>query len=262
MIGPGAADWSLQPSFELAVALLFINGAPVRHARLFARCKVLLAASCLSLTILLGVVSPAQASSSADFPQQPPATHVLDEGHVLSRASSQDIDRVLQNFGEERVDAKVITVAKLDYGLTLQQLGDDLLARWGPPPGDSEGTGQSRLLLLIDAQTRSTAVVASEGLSGRLPAELLESTAETTMALPLRSADRYRQATLDAIARLSTVLRGGEDPGEPLVEEAPAVVSNIPSKEETESSNAFTWVVVLLVVGTVVPMATWWVFSR
>jgi uncharacterized protein len=46
------------------------------------------------------------------------------------------------------------------------------------------------------------------------------------------------------------------------MQEAPAVVSNIPSKEETENSNAFTWVVVLLIVGTVVPMATWWVFSR
>ena len=40
------------------------------------------------------------------------------------------------------------------------------------------------------------------------------------------------------------------------------VNSNIPSREETAGSNAFTWVVVLLVVGSVVPMLTWWVFSR
>jgi uncharacterized protein len=116
--------------------------------------------------------------------------------------------------------------------------------------------------LLIDSQTRTTAVVASKSLTGRLPAELLESTAESTMATPLRTADRYRQATLDALSRLSTVLSGGEDPGEPAVEEAPAIVSNIPSKEDTESSHAFTWVVVLLTIGTVVPMVTWWVFSR
>jgi uncharacterized protein len=99
-------------------------------------------------------------------------------------------------------------------------------------------------------------------LTGRLPAELLTSTADTTMAYPLRSADRYRQAVLDAVNRLDVVLHGGEDPGEPILEEAPALASNIPSKEETESSHAFTWVVVLLVIGTVVPMATWWVFSR
>jgi uncharacterized protein len=58
------------------------------------------------------------------------------------------------------------------------------------------------------------------------------------------------------------VIDGGEDPGEPDVPEAPVVVTNIPSQEETASSNAFTWVVVLLVVGSVVPMLTWWVFSR
>ena len=226
-----------------------------------ARWKSLLVASGMALAILFGAVSPAQALSAANFPQQAPASHVLDEGHVLPRASAQEIERELQAFGNERVDAKVITVPKLDYGVSLEQLGKDLLARW-TPAGETETTAPSRLLLLIDAQTRSTAIVASQGLTGRLPAELLESTAETTMAMPLRSADRYRQATLDALSRLSTVLGGGEDPGEPLVEEAPTVVSNIPSKEETQNSNAFTWVVVLLVVGTVVPMATWWVFSR
>jgi uncharacterized protein len=40
------------------------------------------------------------------------------------------------------------------------------------------------------------------------------------------------------------------------------VVSNVPTRQETQESNAFTWVVVLLVVGSVVPMVTWWVFSR
>ena len=38
--------------------------------------------------------------------------------------------------------------------------------------------------------------------------------------------------------------------------------TNIPTQEETESSNATTWIVVLLVLGTIIPMATWWVFSR
>jgi uncharacterized protein len=40
------------------------------------------------------------------------------------------------------------------------------------------------------------------------------------------------------------------------------VVSNIPTREETANSKGFQWVIVLLVVGTIVPMLTWWVFSR
>jgi uncharacterized protein len=160
------------------------------------------------------------------------------------------------------VNAKVITVSRVDDDISLQQLGEDLLNRWQSAEGGRESGAPPLLLLLVDAQTRSTAVAAAEGLSGRLPTELLRSTADTTMALPLRSADRYRQASLDALNRLGAVLRGGEDPGEPLEEEAQTLASNIPSKEETESSHAFTWVVVLLVIGTIVPMATWWVFSR
>jgi uncharacterized protein len=82
------------------------------------------------------------------------------------------------------------------------------------------------------------------------------------MAQPLRDGGLYRQALLDGLNRLSTVLAGAEDPGPPPQAEEIAVVSNVPSAEETASSNARTWLIVLLAVGTVVPMATWWVFSR
>jgi uncharacterized protein len=217
----------------------------------------------LALALCMGLVSPALAVSAQDFPRQVPSGHVIDGAQVFSRASSQEIERALEGFSDERVDAKVITVDRLDYDLNLNQLGDDLLSQWQETPSPEDGSRPSLLLLLIDGQTRATAIVASSGLQGRLPSELLTSTAETTMALPLRSAERYRQATLDALKRLEIVLRGGEDPGEPAQqEEAPALVSTVPSKEETQGSHAFTWVVVLLVIGTVVPMATWWVFSR
>ncbi|MFN9622966.1 MAG: photosystem II repair protein Psb32 [Cyanobacteriota bacterium] len=235
-----------------------LTGAPAGPVPSLARWRRILLLSLLSLALVCGVVSPAQALSSADFPPQAPATHLLDQAEVFSRASSQDIERELASFNDERVDARVITVNRLEDDLTLTQLGEDLLSRWQT----ADGGAPPLLLLLIDAQTRSTAVVAASGLRGRLPAELLRSTADTTMAFPLRSADRWRQASLDALSRLGVVLRGGEDPGEPLQEEAQALASNIPSKEETESSHAFTWVVVLLAIGTVVPMATWWVFSR
>ena len=63
------------------------------------------------------------------------------------------------------------------------------------------------------------------------------------------------------VGRIEVVLNGGEDPGPPVQLERSSIPSNIPTAEETENSNAFTWVVVLLVVGTIVPMATWWIFS-
>jgi uncharacterized protein len=105
-------------------------------------------------------------------------------------------------------------------------------------------------------------VVTSPGLVTQLDASLLRSTARTTMAQPIRDGGRYRQGSLDAMTRLLTVLQGGEDPGEPITADVVSQPTNIPTKEETKSSNAFTWIVVLLTVGTIVPMLTWWVFSR
>lgn len=213
------------------------------------------------LLSLLLPLAPAAALSLSDLPAAPPPARVLDTADVLSRASRAEIDRQLQDLDGERVDARLITVTHLDYGLDLSQLGTQLLERWS---ADSKGGGEgdAQLLLLIDTQNKATAIVASPALQRQLPAALLKSTARSTMAQPLREGDRYRQASLDALTRLRTVLQGGEDPGEPVEAEVAVPVSNIPTAEETREGNGLTWVVVLLVVGTVVPMLTWWVFSR
>jgi uncharacterized protein len=220
----------------------------------------------LVLTLLvMAPIDVALAVSVKDLPGAPPAATVLDSADVLSRASRGEIEKQLEGFRAERVDARLITIPRLDYGLSLEQLGQELVQRWTPPANTATAgvTAQDPLLLvLVDAQTKAAAVVASEPLQRQLPPELLRSTARTTMAMPLREGNRYRQASLDGLTRLATVLRGGEDPGEPEVAEEAVVTTNIPSHEETERSNGFTWVVVLLVVGSVVPMLTWWVFSR
>jgi uncharacterized protein len=151
----------------------------------------------------------------------------------------------------------LITIDRLDYGVSLDQLGQQLLQKWHDAAPD-----QSRLLVLLDTQTRAAALVADPSVERQLTPDLLRSTARTTMALPLRSGDRYRQATLDGLERLATVLAGGEDPGEPVEETVTAPARTIPTQEETAQSNAFTWIVALLAVGTIVPMLTWWIFSR
>ena len=216
-----------------------------------------LLAALAALLLLFWPVSSALALSAADFPDTAPQERVVDSAGVLSRAASAEVARELESFLAEKVDARLVTVNQLDYGLGLAELGEQLALRWRDP---ASGSGQ--LLFLIDSQTNSAAVVSSPDLAGRLSNTLLRSTGRTTMALPIRDGARYRQASLDGINRLLTVLQGGEDPGEPVVAAAVAVPSNVPSREETAASNAFTWVVVLLVMGTIVPMLTWWVFSR
>ncbi len=236
---------------------------PLTHPFAAASLRRLLTGLTLSMALLLALClagAPAQALSANDFPASPPSSHLIDAGDVFSRASRAEVENQLEALGAERVDARLVTLNRLDYGLTLDQLGQQLLDRWAASSAD--GVDANQLLLLIDTKTKAAAVLASPQLQRQLPPDLLRSTARSTMAQPLRDGDRYRQATVDALDRLAAVLRGGDDPGEAVIEAAPVLASNIPTHEETESSNAFTWVVVLLVVGSVVPMLTWWVFSR
>ncbi|WP_398327005.1 photosystem II repair protein Psb32 [Vulcanococcus sp.] len=219
-----------------------------------------LSAVLLSAALLfacLALPAAAGATGAADFPGQPPASHVIDQADLLSRAADTELDRRLQEFGGDHIDARLVTLRRLDYGLSLDALGEQLMERWSADEPD-----RSLLLLLIESQNNSAAVVASPDLEGQLPGELLSSTAISTMGLPLREGARYRQASVDALDRLAVVLNGGEDPGPPQLAERMPIETNIPTREETQSSNAFLWVVVLLVVGTLVPMITWWVFSR
>lgn len=215
-----------------------------------------MAALTCSLSFLI-LPAAAWAIAASGLPAAPPQERILDTGDVLSRAAIGELSKTLDSFSAERVDAHLITINRLDYGLSLPQLGQELLDQWS-----EAGSDPNQLLFLIDSQTNSAAVVASPGLEGQLDATLLRSTARTTMAQPIREGGRYRQGSLDAMNRLLTVLQGGEDPGEPPSAEVVSQPTNIPTKEETATSNAFTWIVVLLVVGTLVPMLTWWVFSR
>jgi len=222
---------------------------------LFKSLQLFIAASlCLFLAV------PAVfALSPQDLPAQPPEKAVLDSADVLSRAGKNEIEARLNQLESSKVDARVITLRKLDYGLSLTGFGEELVERWSNNDNISE---RPLILFLEETQNKQAAIVVSAELSDQLPDALLRSTARTTMSQPMRDGERFRQASMDGIERIAVVLNGGEDPGPPVQIERTTLPTNIPTVEETSESNAFTWVIVLLVVGTIVPMATWWVFSR
>lgn len=221
----------------------------------FKSLQLLIAASlCFFLAVPAGF-----ALSPQDLPAQPPDKAVLDSADVLSRAGKNEIETRLNQLESSKVDARVITVRKLDYGLSLTGFGEELVERWSNNDNTSE---RPLILFLEETQNKQAAIVVSAELSDQLPEALLRSTARTTMSQPMRDGERFRQASMDGIERIAVVLNGGEDPGPPIQIERTALPTNVPTVEETSESNAFTWVIVLLVVGTIVPMATWWVFSR
>jgi len=210
---------------------------------------------------LLGLVvlaPPSIALTVADLPAAPPVQErVVDQAEVFSRAAAGELNRHLSELTSYGVEANLVTLGRVDYGSTPAAVATDLLERW------QQQDPQERLVMLVETRTGQVAAVGSLALAQRLPPNLLKSTAEDTMAGQLRRGDGYRLTMLQGIQRLNTVLAGENDPGPPIRKAAlPAVRSNVPSREETAASNALTWVAVLLGLGTVIPMLTWWVFSR
>ena len=214
----------------------------------------LLLALLLSIVLLMPAGS-AIAIAAQDFPVQAPDTHLIDGGEVLSRATNGELSKRLERLEQDHINANLVTLRRLDYGIDLDGFTEQLLQRW-------TGSDDGSLLLVVETATNSAAIKADSNVLQRLPESLLVSTADETMALPLRDGDRYRQAVNDGLSRLETVLAGGEDPGPPQIAETQQLVSNVPTKEETAESNAWVWISVLMVLGTLIPMATWWVFSR
>nr|YP_002048713.1 hypothetical protein PCC_0043 [Paulinella chromatophora]ACB42503.1 hypothetical protein PCC_0043 [Paulinella chromatophora] len=199
------------------------------------------------------------AISAKDFSVSLPSDLIIDSANVLSRATLSELDKRLESFVENKIEARIITIKQLDYGLTLNKLSSDLIERW---ESNSENSDPKLLLLIIDTQANNANIIASNSLQPKLSVDLMRSTAELTMNIPLREGEHYRQASVEALDRLEKVLNEGEDPGPPVRIDSKNAIGNIPTQEQTASSNAFTWVIGLLVVGTIVPMLTWWVFSR
>ncbi len=222
----------------------------------FSKLLQLLVATCICLLI---AVPNGLALAPQELPSSAPEDPILDAAEVLSRSGRNEIEGRLKQLDTFRVDARVITLRRLDYGLSLTGFGEALLERWSDNDQDRD---RPLILFLEETQNKQAAVVVSAQLKDQLPESLLRSTGRTTMSQPMRNGDRFRQASLNGIERIAVVLNGGEDPGPPIEIDRTSIPTNVPTMEETRESNAFTWVIVLLVVGTIVPMATWWVFSR
>jgi uncharacterized protein len=140
--------------------------------------------------------APALAISASGLPPAAPKERIIDTADVLSRAAIGELSKTLESFSAERVDAHLITVNRLDYGLSLPQFCNKVLERWS-----ESGSEPNQVLFLIDSQTNSTAVVTSPGLVTQLDTSLLRSTARTTMALPIRDGSRASRSGTHTHAR-------------------------------------------------------------
>ncbi|MEM9980151.1 MAG: TPM domain-containing protein, partial [Cyanobacteria bacterium P01_D01_bin.2] len=166
---------------------------------------------------------------------------------------NKDLQKLAATTGQE---IRYVTIHRLDYGETAQSFTEQLFDRWFP----TAEAGANQTVVVLDDVTNNIGLKSGEETATLLPAEIANSIAQETMKAPLLKNNSYNRAFGDATVRLATVLAGEPDPGPPVIEETIQVEGTFATAEETEENRTgSTWiVVVLLIVSTVIPMATYY----
>lgn len=221
--------------------------------------RLILYVMAIAMATLL-VAAPVGATGVYQMPNVNPGdrTWVLDEGEVLSPLTEGNISKTLDKLEQETGNAvRFVTIRRLDYGETAESFTNKLFEKWFPTPD----TGANQTVLVLDTVTNNSAIRTGETVKSVMSDEIAQSVAQETLQVPLREADKYNQAFSDARDRLVSVLSGQPDPGPPVVENTLDIEATFTSAEETDTNNATIVVVVLLVLATIIPMATYWFYQ-
>ncbi len=211
------------------------------------------------LTLTLGM-APAQAIAVFELPQvrAGEATWLVDDANIISRINEGKIANQLGNLAATTGnEVRMVTIHHFDYGETVQTFTDKLFDRWYPTPTDQA----NQTLIVLDEVTKTVGILVLEATATQLDGPTATSVAQETVLVPLLQGDKYNQALLDASDRLVAVLSGQPDPGAPVFDEAfdnqsESTFASAETTQENRGNNAVL-LIVLLVLATVIPMATY-----
>ncbi|NQZ62862.1 TPM domain-containing protein [Crocosphaera sp.] len=209
---------------------------------------------CLAIA-LTTAMAPATATGVYDLPVlgQGSDTWVIDQADAISFSNENRLSGQLETLANDNgAEVRLIAVRRLDYGVTMEGLADDIFAKWYPTPEEQA----NQVILIVDTFTNKIALRQGEDTKSLLTDDIATSVVKETVTVPLRQGAKYNEAFLEAGDRLVAVLSGNPDPGPPQVQEL-NIESTFTSAEDTDDTSATIWVVVLMVLATVIPMATY-----
>ena len=226
-----------------------------RFIQIVTRWALTIAISVLSFSL---AVFPAQATGVYQLPTSiDDATWVIDDANQITRLNEGKLSQTFEQLNNQTGNkVRVVTIHRLDYGETPQTFADKLFEQWFPTPESQ--TNQT--VIVLDDVTNDVGVRVGDQSAQLLTPEIAESVAEETIKVPLIQGNKYNQAFLDATDRLVAVLSGEPDPGPPQIVNTIDVEGTFATAEETEAnrSNSTGVVIVLLILATVIPMATYY----
>ncbi len=204
------------------------------------------------------ITSPALATGVYDMPYLSAGTDawVIDAADTLSIANESNLSNALKNLAKKTGnEVRMVTIRRLDFDETIDGFSDKLFSKWFPTPEEQA----NQTLLVMDTLTNNAAIRTGDQIKAIMPDDIATSVVEDTIGVPLREGSKYNQAFMDARTRLVAILSGEEDPGPPEVKEI-NVAGTFTSAEDTDDRSATIWVVVLLIVATIIPMATYFFY--
>jgi len=182
---------------------------------------------------------------------------VVDQSNTLSLTNENRLTTILENLTQNTdYVARMVIIRRLDYGETMDNFADQLFTKWF----DHSDQQENQLLLVMDTLTNQTAIRLGEKVKSILTEDTVNSIMSETIAYPLKEG-KYNQALLDGSDRIVAILSGKEDPGPPQIKEI-KVEGTFTTAEETDDQNATIWVVGFLIVATIVPMLTYWLYVK
>ena len=209
--------------------------------------------------VLITALPVHAATSPSDIPNisQDGSTGIVDQAEVVSRTNEGKLNKLLQEIADKTgADVKLVVIRRLNYGETVDSFADELFSQWYPTPEEK----QNKVLLVFDTITNNTTIRVGEVLKDRLSQEIATSVGEDTIGVLIREDNKYNQAFLNASSRLGTVLAGEPDPGPPEVQDDIRVEGTFTKAEDTDTQSSTVWVVGLLIVATIIPMATYFAY--
>jgi uncharacterized protein len=215
-------------------------------------------------TIWFGTFAfPAQATAVYEIPTVSAGvpTWIVDKADVLSLSTKGKVNGTLAQLAKQTgKEVRFVTIHRLDYGDTIQTFTDKLFKKWFP----TEAEQANQALIVLDNVTNTVGLQTGTEVKSTLTDAIATSLTTETMQTPLRSGNKYNQAFSDAADRLLPVLSGQADPGPPIIAATPEVGRTYLKAEETDANrtNFLIIVIGLLIIATVIPMATWWWYQN
>ena len=181
----------------------------------------------------------------------PSAAYVVDDANLLSRAAYGELNQLGKDLEDKTgYRVNVVTLRKLQFETDVFAFADKVIERWYP----TAQLGDKKAVLLLVKGSKEGALVTGPAMGKALGGPLVDSIIGDNIPV-LAEQEKYGEALISSVKRITAKLEGQADPGAPQVATR-KTGSNFKTKGETDDKKGTYTAIVggLLVISFVVPM--------